>query len=228
MSKRFCQLFGIGLLLVTSLIAFDGTASFRIMLDRYYEDYLRLFPVEAAINGDNDPRYEGVWPNSISSEHRGQVAAMCAEYLAELESVDRASLSSSDQLSYDTLKWSLSIRQQGTKQIFHLLPVNQFSCDTLTFAQMGSGSFIHPFKTVGDFRNFLARARGFSAWVDTAIANMREGIAKGVVQPRVLMERVLLQLEPLAANDSTANIFFSPLKHLPADLPPDEKETLAA
>lgn len=203
-------------------------ARFRAMLDDYYEEYLALFPVEAAVSGDNDHRYEAVWPNDISAGHRAKVAALCDKYLGELARFTRAELSGTDQLSYDTLKWSLQIRREGTRQQLHLTPVNQFSCPTLTFAQMGSGTSIHPFNTAQDFRNFLSRARGFSIWVDTAIANMREGMAKGIVQPRILMERVLPQLEPLLADDEARNIFFGPLQKLPADLSAADRAALAA
>ena len=214
------------LVLLTGLRAADATA-FHAMLDHYYEDYLALFPIEAAINGDNDPRYEAVWPNDISADYRAKVVAMCDQYLAALVKVDRATMAETDRLSYDTLKWSLELRREGTKQIFALIPVNQFSSAHLTFAQMGSGASVHPFNTAPDFRNFLSRARGFGAWVDTAIANMREGMAKGVTQPRVLMERVQQQLEPLMADDAAANILFAPLKKLPAGLSAAERDALA-
>ena len=214
--------------LLAGLRAADNPAvPFRAMLDRYYEDYLALFPIEAAINGDNDHRYEAVWPNTISVEHRTKVAAMCEQYLAELARFDRATLSTTDQLSYDTLKWNLGLRREGAAQLFHLLPVNQFNCDTLTFAQMGSGTFIHPFKTAQDYDNFLRRAADFSAWVDTAIANMRQGAAWGIVQPRILMERVLAQLAPLMSDDEQKNTFFGPLKNLPASLSAVEQTKLA-
>ena len=215
--------------LLAGLRAADNPATpFRAMLDRYYEDYLALFPIEAAINGDNDHRYEAVWPNTISVEHRTKVAAMCERYLADLARVDRAALSTTDQLSYDTLKWNLGLRREGAAQLFHLLPVNQFNCDTLTFAQMGSGTFIHPFKTAQDYDNFLRRAADFSAWVDTAIANMRHGAAWGIVQPRTLMERVLPQLEPLMSEDEQKNTFFGPLKNLPASLSAADQAKLAS
>jgi uncharacterized protein (DUF885 family) len=205
-----------------------AAAQFRAMLDRYYEDYLRLYPVDAAISGDNDPRYEAVWQNDISAEHRSAVEDMCDRYLGELSRYDRAALPPADQLSYDTFKWNLEIRREGTKQIFHLLPVDQINCSTLTFAQMGSGAYIHPFNTARDFRNFLKRAKEFGAWADTAIANMREGMARGIVQPRVLMMRVLPQLEPMMSADAARNIFFNPLQKLPAGLTAEESDKLAA
>ena len=207
--------------------AVDTPTRLQAVLADYYEDYVALFPVEAAINGDNDARYENVWPNDLSAEHRAKVAAMCDKYLAQLAALDRAALTGTDRLSYDMLKWNLTLRREGTQQFFYLTPINQFTCGTLTFAQMGSGSYLHPFKTLQDYRNFLSRAQGFSAWVDTAIANMREGIARGIVPPRILMERVLPELEPLMSDDAEKNIFFGPLAKLPSGLDPAERVKLS-
>jgi uncharacterized protein (DUF885 family) len=207
--------------------ATNELSPFKAMLDAYYEDYLALFPIDAAGFGDSDPRYEAVWPVEIGAEHRAKVAALCDRYLAALATHDRAKLSPTDQLSYDTLKWSLTARRELSSHFFHLLPVNQFSCPTLTFAQMASGKGLHPFKTAQDFRHFISRARGFSQWVDTAIANMKEGMVRGIVPPKILMERVLPQLEPLMADDPANNILFAPLTMLPAGLSATDRDQLA-
>ncbi len=217
------------LLLLTAgvLRAADVTAPFHAMLGRYYEEYLALYPVEAAFSGDNDPRYEAVWPDDISAAHREQVAALCKKYLGELAQYDRDTMPVTDQLSYDTLRWRLALRLEGTRQFFWLMPVNQFDCATLTFGQLGSGASVHPFKTARNFRDFIGRARGFSTWVDTALANMREGVARGIVPPRILMERVLPQLAELMADDAATNVFFAPLRMLPPDLTAAGQERLA-
>jgi uncharacterized protein (DUF885 family) len=201
---------------------------FHGLLDRYYEEFLALYPIDAAVYGDNDARYEAVWPNDISAEYRAKVAAMCTQYLGELALHDRAQLSASDQLSYDTLKWSLTARRELGGHFFHLTPVNQLSSPTLTFALMASGRSVHPFKTAQDFRNFIRRAQGFSLWVDTAIANMKSGVASGIMPPKILMERVLPQLEPLMADDPVNNVLFGPLQMLPAGLAQADRDKLAA
>lgn len=209
------------------LPAVAAAPAFPALLDRYYEDYAKLFPLDAAGHGDSDPRYEAVWPNDISAEYRAQEVAFCDRYLTELGAFDHTTLTGSERLSYDSLKWNLTRLREGIQQFFHLLPVNQVGCGTLTFAQMASGSSIHPFKTPQDYRNFLGRARGFSAWVDTAIANMREGVAKGIVQPRVLIEKALPQYDPLIADDPETNLLFAPLKKMPAQLSATDQAELA-
>jgi uncharacterized protein (DUF885 family) len=202
--------------------------AFGLMLERYYEEYLALFPIDAATYGDSDPRHEAVWPDDISAEHRAKVGGMCTKYLAELAGYDRASLTPTEQLSYDTLKWTLTARRELGTHFFHLLPVNQFSAPQLLFAQLASGQNVHPFKTAKDYRNFIRRAQGFSRWVDLSIANMKVGVDQGIVQTRILMERVLPQLEPLMADDPAKNILFGPLAMLPAGLAPAERDGLKA
>ena len=123
MLKRI--LFALCLVSAVSLRA--APSSLAPVLEAYYEDYFALFPIDAAVNGDNDPRYDAVWPIEIGAEHRAKVAAMATKYLGELAKFDRSQLSANDQLSYDSLKWLLERRLEGTKQIYALLPVNQFS-----------------------------------------------------------------------------------------------------
>ncbi|HVU17709.1 MAG TPA: DUF885 domain-containing protein [Candidatus Didemnitutus sp.] len=204
----------------------DTTAEFRAMLDHYYDEYATLFPVDAAINGDQDPRLARIWQDDISADHRAKVIAWCDRYLGALAHTARAELGPSDRISYDILMWELTTRRDGTRHFLHLLPVNQFESPTLTFAQMASGAYIHPFRTAADYRDFLSVAAGYSTWVDTAIANLREGVRKGVVSPRVLMERVLVQLDPLIVDDPATNILFGPLQNLPDTIAEPERARL--
>jgi uncharacterized protein (DUF885 family) len=59
--------------------------------------------------------------------------------------------------------------------------------------------------------------RDFAVWVDTAIANMRKGMAAGVVQPRVIMAKSVAQMEGLLVPDVQKSVFYQPIQHMPAD-----------
>ncbi len=226
MKNRLLALIGF----LAGLIALRAApaVSFPAMLERYYDETVALNPVNAASSGDSAAGHEDVFPNDISAEYRAKSRALADKYLAELAAYDRAALTPTEQISYDILKWTLETQNAYDAQFFHLLPVNQFWSTPNAFAQMGSGGSIHPFRTEKNYRDFISRARGFSAWVDTAIANMKEGVAKGIVQPRILMERTLPQLESSMTDDREKNIFFEPLAKLPADLAPAAREKLTA
>lgn len=128
-----------GIAVLSALLSLSATAAnLSEVQDNYYEEYLALFPIDAASGGDSDHRYDNVWPNDISVEHRAQEAAMVQKYLGQLAEFDRSKLSPAEQLNFDVLKSSLEIRSAGLDQPTHLLPVNQFWCAPLLFAQMAS------------------------------------------------------------------------------------------
>jgi uncharacterized protein (DUF885 family) len=58
-----------------------------------------------------------------------------------------------------------------------LHPLNQMGDYRLPFSQVGAGSGDHPFKTVKAYGDFLQRINAFVMITDTAIANMRVGMA---------------------------------------------------
>jgi uncharacterized protein (DUF885 family) len=199
-------------------------------LDRLVEEYfdrgLALNPVAATSVGDG--RYNHLYTASFSRESRAQGAALLAEFTPRLQAVNRAALDEEHQITYDVFRWQLENQRRGQPFPSHLVPLNQFFNFTASFAQMGAGTGVHPFRTVKDYDDFLGRMRGFQQAVDAAIANMREGMATGVVQPRVLMERVLPQLSAHVVSDSTASLFWGPIKNLPATFSAADRERLTA
>jgi uncharacterized protein (DUF885 family) len=96
----------------------------------------------------------------------------------------------------------------------YLIPLHQMGGAHSYFAGLGSGSSAQPFNTIVDYRNFIQRAKGFSAYMDSAIEAMREGIKKDIVLPKPLIEKVLPQLESHLVEDITSSVFYGPLKSL--------------
>jgi len=106
------------------------------------------------------------------------------------------------------------------------MPVNQFWSMHLTFPVLGSGSGNQPFKTVKDYDDFLGRIHDFTSYVDTMISNMKRGMSQGIVQSKVLMEKVLPQLEGIIVKDPMQSVFAGPIKNFPADFSEQEKTRL--
>jgi uncharacterized protein (DUF885 family) len=57
---------------------------------------------------------------------------------------------------------------------------------------------------------------------------MREGVSKGIVQPRVLMEKVLPQLKANITDDPQKSIFWGPITNLPKDFSAADRDRLTA
>lgn len=196
------------------------------LAEAYFEAGIALSPTAATSIGDN--RYNHLYTAGFSPDIRARESALVAEYLPRLRAIDRAALDEEHQLTYDVFRWDLEGSQRSDQFPGHLVPLNQFFNFTAGFVGMGAGTGLHPFRTVKDYEDFLSRMQGFQKVVDDAIANMREGVATGVVQPRVLMERVLPQLSAHVVDDPTSSLFWGPITNLPAEFTPAERQRLTA
>jgi uncharacterized protein (DUF885 family) len=198
------------------------------LLDRLFAEHweatLELNPVLATFIGDH--RYNDRYAVSISAEHRAATRALRERSLAAVEAVDPGALDEQRRLSRTLFLRDLRHFLEGDRFPQHLLPIDQFRSAASGFAMLGSGSSAQPFATVKDYENFLKRMTGFTAWVDQAIENMREGVAAGVVQPAILMERTLPQLEAHIVDDVEQSLFFRPVSDFPDTVPEAERDRL--
>ena len=196
------------------------------LFDDYFERQLELNPLLATSIGD--PRYNDRFEVSIAPEWRARALKAERDALAGLASIDRSRLAGQDLLSYDIFKSARELEIEGYRFPEHLLPLNQFYSTPNSFAQMGSGQGIQPFDTVKDYDDFLKRLDGFVAWTDQAIANMREGAAKGYTLPRVLAERTLPQLEAHIVATPEESLYYGPVRDMPEGFATADRERLTA
>jgi uncharacterized protein (DUF885 family) len=195
------------------------------LLDAYWEEYLVLNPVVATSIGD--PRYNDRFPDTLSAAGRAERQAFTERWAGALGGIDRAKLVGQDRLSYDILRRDLAEELEGLRFPGELLPIHQFSSVPAFFGQLGSGNGIQPFRTAKDYDDFLKRGDAIVAWMDRSILNMREGMKRGVVQPRLVMLKVLPQLEAFLVSDPTASIFWEPLKAMPPGIAEADRQRLA-
>src|SRR5207237_8046270 len=112
---------------------------------------------------------------------------------------------------------------------WHWLPIDRVGRSLPSeFAVIGTGRGVHPFKTRQNYEDFLGRVDGFVTWIDTAIANMRTGIERGVTQPRAIMVKVLPQLEAHIVSDPRAVVFTPPITPIPAHFDDTARQVVAA
>jgi len=204
----------------------DANARMDTVTERYYDALLSIAPQVATANGD--ARYNASYTLPFVPATRQRRAAIVRAYADSLRRIDPAGLDEEHRITYDVLRANLTQAREEERFPGHLTPLNQFFNFTAQFAQMGSGKGTHPFRTVKDYDDFLSRIAGYAVVVDAAIANMREGMQRGVVQPRVLMERVLPQLSAQVATEPSQSGFWGPITAMPATFSPADRERLTA
>lgn len=204
----------------------DKAAQLNQLYADYWEAVLKLNPLQATFQGDN--RYNDQLPDMGSAEFRKQQHDLAVEWLGKVEKIGDAGLGGQDLLSYRIFVEEQKQSLEGEKFPGWMLPVNQMGSTVSYAVMLGSGQVAQPFKTVKDYDNWLARAGRVPVLLDTEIANMREGIKAGVVQPRVLMEKVVPQFDALIAAKAEDSQFWGPITAMPADFPAADKERLTA
>jgi uncharacterized protein (DUF885 family) len=189
------------------------------LFDTYWEDRMRLYPLEATQNGDN--RYNDRLSLDISEPFRDTLRTFYTNYLNQIQQFDSAKLTGNDLISYNIFKREMQMQLEGLALNEHLIPFQQFWGTPLTIGQLGSGESSQPFKTAQDYRNWLNRAKTFAVWADTAIANFRKGMATGYVLPKALVVKMIPQMQDMANTDTAKSVFFGPLRKLPNEVAGD-------
>jgi len=196
------------------------------LADEYYDALARFDPVSAGESGDN--RFADQIGMSISAKNRAAQFARYKAYQKRLHTIHRDALPQRDQTSYDILDYELTTALRFEPFPEHLLPINQMDNLPVTLANYAGGEGAQPLSSVKDYQAYLSRLNQLGPWIDQAIANMREGMKRGVVQPKAVIVSALPQFKQLVAGKPEDSIYYTPIKNLPAKFSDADKKKLSA
>lgn len=205
----------------------NHNAAVEQMLTEYWEDALKFNPIQATFVGDT--RYNDLLPDFLSADFRKQSHDFDTRWLERAKAIDPATLDGQARLSWEIFVRERELSLEGERFPGWMQPVNQFGNFAQFLAQLASGTSAQPFATVQDYENWLKRANAAPAVFDTAIANMREGMKAGVVQPKVLMNKVLPQLAALIKDKKPEEtLFWGPVTNMPKAFSEADRTRLTA
>jgi uncharacterized protein (DUF885 family) len=204
----------------------DKAARLDALYAQYWEAYLEFNPLAATFQGD--PRYNDRLPNTLSEAYRQKIHDFHTHWLQQVEAVGPEGLAGQDLISYRI--FVRDEKQELAEEEFPSWqqPINQFRSLAGFAAQLGSGTSAQPFKTVDDYDDWRKRASQLPVLFDQAIANMRQGITAGVVQPTALMTKVVSQLDKLIKDAPEDTLFWMPVKNLPESFAAADRERLTS
>jgi uncharacterized protein (DUF885 family) len=191
-------------------------AALDALVEEYFDAQLELSPMNATAIGDS--RYDDRLDESTSPGFRERTLAVERAFMDRAHLIDAARLTPGARITYDIFTSERELALQGAKFPEELMPLNQMSGLPMDLAVYGSGSGPQPFATARDYDRFLRRLRQFPRWVDGAIAMMREGMSRGITTPRPAMQKVVPQLRDLVTANVEDDLFWAPIKSLPAKI----------
>jgi uncharacterized protein (DUF885 family) len=210
------------LLLAFPRVGWPQSNGLQKLFSDYYEFQLREDPTQATFVGRSE--HNDRWDDP-SPEHQRQYVASLREFLRRLERIPETGLAARDRLSYDLLNRQLKekIEEAGTVSTFY--SVNQEVGGHLNiFSTMA----VTPANTVKDYENQVARLRALPKWVDQTIAAANLAIAQKKIQPKLVADREVDQLNVEMEPDPLKSPLLMAFTKFPDSIPTAEQERLRA
>jgi len=204
----------------------DKAARLEALYAQYWEETLKLNPIQATFQGD--PRYNDRLPDFLSADYRLQSHDFTVRWLKAVQDIGPEGLDGQALISYEIFVRNSEQSLESEQFPGWMLPIDQFNNIAGFAAQLGSATSAQPFQTVKDYDNWLARGARLPVLFDSAIVNMREGMKTGVVQPKALMVKVLPQFDALIKDKPEDTLFWNPITNMPKDFSAADRERLTA
>jgi uncharacterized protein (DUF885 family) len=186
----------------------------------YFETKLQDEPEFATTTG----HYENAdkW-NDWSKAGRELRRKHAEETLSDLEKLPAQEISGADDVSVRLLKYDLRLQLEADDLETHLLRVGQlFGLHTRVYTTIDR----MPARTVHDYENLLARLHGVPVYVDQNIDILKESIARGLTQPRLVVDLVTKQMAAQVAQDQATTPLLIAFRHFPSNFPQEQQTKL--
>jgi uncharacterized protein (DUF885 family) len=179
---------------------------------------LREDPLFATYYGDH--RFDDKLP-TLSQDDIDRRAKQTSVFLERLNAINRKDLSDEDKTNYDIFKQQLENNIKWHQLRSYLMPISHMGGFYTHFAQLADDL---TFNTVRDYENYISRMNAFKLYTQQHIELMREGIEKGMVPPKIILEKIPRTLESLIAEDINDSKVFEPFKKYPPMFGAAEKQ----
>lgn len=214
----------------TAAPAVPASAELKALFAASDEAQIKRNPIQALFRGD--PRYHDEFGDYITDEYiAGEKAAAEAD-LAALNKIDRSKLNADDRISYDVFKYQTESGLKGfSPELLKATitrPIDHFNGFHVFMPDLSSGQGAAPFKTVKDYDDNLKRLDGYVVLLDRAIGRMKQGLADGITNPRLVMQNVVGQFDNLLPAKVEDSVFYKPVLKFPDGFSDADKTRLTA
>jgi len=199
----------------------DATEDFATLLDEHWEWRMTTSPVFASMLGDR--RFNDQWSdNSLAGIE--QAHQETREFLRRVYAIDKNALAAEDQLNHELFR----------RQLQESVDAHQFSGHLIPFTHRGGiqnpENMTNQLRlvTVEDFEDWLARVQKLDDVIDENIALAEEGRKRGIVAPKILMQRIPAQLALQVVEFASDSPLFKAFEDMPDSIPAADRERLRA
>jgi uncharacterized protein (DUF885 family) len=141
---------------------------------------------------------------------------------AELKVIKRDALSPEEQVNYDVYRPQIEVLIANQRFRDYEMPVNSDTAFWTDFSYTAH----RPFRSLADYKSFIAQMKDIPRYFRENIANMRAGLKRGFTPPRITLEGRDASLTAVTDAKPEDSLFYTPFKSMLADVSPDDQAKL--
>ena len=144
------------------------------------------------------------------------------DVLRKLDGIPRPQLSPDEQVNYDIYHREIEDFVANQKFRDFEMPANS---DTAFWTNFGYTAR-RPFKTIADYKNWIAQMRDIPRYFREEIANMRAGLARGFTPPQATLQGREKSITAIAEGKAEDNLLYTPFREPMVGVAPADQAAL--
>jgi len=190
------------------------------LIDSHWQWVVDSSPEYAVFMGDIDRASE--W-DDVSLEQQAENDAQLAVFEQTLKSIDSNNLSEASALNQRLLLAQIQRQRERYALGFNLVEITMRGGPQSLFTVTET----LPFRTEADYERWLQRLEALPARLEQEQAILQAGVDRGIVQARVIMQRIPGQLAKITQVDTLENPFYKPFLDFPEGIDPAKLQMLS-
>ena len=192
------------------------------LLQRGWEYRLQEGPLFATSVGDH--RANDRLPD-VSATAQQRRLTFWQQMLGDLDRIDRDALPLAERINYDVFRRQAEAEVAQVEFGAYEMP---FNADSGFHSGIATLRRQVPLQTVDDYDNYIARLRAIPEYFEQQTTNMRAGLARGMTQPREVLDGFAETASAHAVDNPEDSVFFAPFDEFPQRVSQAERERLRA
>jgi len=190
------------------------------LLAEQWQHQLEANPESATVLGDL--RYNDRW-NDASLAHVQREHKVTEDFLRRFEAIDTHGLPDDAKLNQQLMVRQLKEDLRSDDLKLYEMPLEQMSGIQIELPSLISSM---PFDNARQYEDYLARLKAIPTVLDRSMETARQGLKDGLMPPKFVLDKVLAQIDNIAAPAGADNTFAGPLKHFPESVTAADRKRL--
>lgn len=190
------------------------------LLAEQWQHSLETSPEFATILGDL--RYNDRWSDASLANQQAEYLKT-KDFLTRFQAIDTSGFSEEDKLNQQ-----LMVRQLQDALKAHELKIDEMPLEQMSGVHLRLAGFVSsiPFDNSKEYDDYLARLKAMPKLLDQVTDVARQGLKDGMMPPKYLLEKVVVQIDSIAKPAGMDNVFAEPLKHFPKSVSAADQKRL--